>query len=142
MEKEELQNIINLLETGNSKDDAYFGIFEYGGGSDESYIKANKQGLELFAADLLKASRDSEEIVLDNERDIYSLDYGEEWIDDESGTFIQYVELIIEKRKKEKKKPYKETWKDDAAKIGCIGGVLIIAISIVVGLITMISWLL
>lgn len=66
MEKDELQQIIDRLEATHSKDDAYFGIFEYGGDPDESFIKANKQGLGLFAAELLKAaSRDAEGIADD-----------------------------------------------------------------------------
>ena len=66
MNKEELQNIIDKLESENRKEKAYFGIFEYGSGPDESYIKADKQGLELFALEILKAARDSEELLNNN----------------------------------------------------------------------------
>lgn len=60
MDKTELQKIIDTLEKNQSTEDAYFGIFQYGGAPDESYIKANKEGLELFSLELLKAAKVSE----------------------------------------------------------------------------------
>jgi hypothetical protein len=77
LNKDELKAIIDQLETANSKDEAYFGIFQYGGGPDESFIKANKQGLELFAAAILRASRDADEIVVDKENNSIPLSYEE-----------------------------------------------------------------
>ena len=140
MSKDELQKIIDQLESGNSKDEAYFAIFQYGGGPDESFVKANKQGLELFAAEILKASRDADEIVGDKEKNIIPLDYEEEWI--EGDTFVQYIEPTLEKRKKAKHEPRKETWKDKGIKFGCFAGLIIAIVSVIVGLITMVTWIL
>ena len=50
LEKEELEKIIAQLEKCNAADGAYFAINRYGGGPEESYINANRTGLELFAA--------------------------------------------------------------------------------------------
>jgi len=42
MTTEELQNIIEKLENEEYENLAQFGIFEFGGGPNESYIKANR----------------------------------------------------------------------------------------------------
>lgn len=49
MTKEDLQTIIDQFDEADLKQQGVFGISQYGGGSDESFIRANKQGLELFA---------------------------------------------------------------------------------------------
>jgi hypothetical protein len=58
--KEELQKIIELFDEEDLKRQGIFGISQYGSGSDESYIRANKEGLELFALALLKAATNTE----------------------------------------------------------------------------------
>jgi hypothetical protein len=60
MTKEELQEIIGRFNEEELKQLGLFGIFQYGGGSDESFIRANKEGLELFTLQLLKSARDIE----------------------------------------------------------------------------------
>jgi hypothetical protein len=135
LEKDELQKIINHLESNSSKEEAYFGIFQYGGGPDESFVKANKQGLELFAADMLKASRDANDILADKEKTIIPLDFEEDWIDGD--TFVQYVEPSIEKKENV---PYIRTWRDQAQEYFFVGILLLVVTSIIVGFITIISW--
>jgi hypothetical protein len=56
MDKEMLQNIILNLEEDILKEKATFGIYQFGGGPDESCIKADEGGLKLFAITLLKAA--------------------------------------------------------------------------------------
>ena len=141
MEKEELQKIIDRITETNSKDDAYFGIFRYGGGPDESFIRANKQGLELFAVDLLKASRDTEEIISDPSQNAYTLEFEEEWIDEDSETLLQYVEPSIDKRESAKPLPYKENWKDKLIGIGCFTGIIFLAVSVIVGIVSIFRWI-
>ncbi|MFY0675494.1 MAG: hypothetical protein JXQ87_19010 [Bacteroidia bacterium] len=142
MNKEELQNIIDELEKEDRKQKAYFGIFEYGGGPDESYIKANKQGLELFALEILKAARNSEELLKsEKEESVFPLGFDEDWIDDDCSTYIQYVEPTNEIRTNVKQESYVETWKDKTMKFGCISVILISIISAVVGIVTIIKWI-
>ena len=69
MEKEELNKIIEKIENENSKEKAFFGIHNLEAG-DELFIRANKYGLELFANELLKASRNTDEII-GNSKKIY-----------------------------------------------------------------------
>lgn len=114
----DLNEIIDKLEKTNSKSDASFGIFQYGGGPDESYIKGNKQGLELFAAELLKASKDAEDIVSDKEKEIIPLEYEEGWIDGD--IFIQYIQPSLEKREGLDEPSNKTSWKDKLLGLGCL----------------------
>lgn len=140
--KEELQNIIDKLENENRKENAYFGIFEYGGGPDESYIKANKQGLELFALEILKAARDTEELLNnDKEESIFPLGFDEDWIDNDCSTYIQYVEPTDETRANVKQESYVETWKDKTMKFGCISAILMAIASAIVGIVTIVKWI-
>jgi len=141
LEKDDLQSIIDQIESNTSKDDAYFGIFEYGGGPDESCIRANRSGLELYAVNLLKASRDFDEIIKDKDREPNYLNLNDTWIDNSSQTMIQYIDPVVHFDKKVNEDSYKETWKDKSIKTGCIVGITIVAASIIIGLITMISWI-
>jgi hypothetical protein len=139
LKKEDLQNIIDQFDEDTLKSKGVFGIYQYGGGSDESYIEANKEGLELFALQLLKSARDSEMILADNEKKSIPFDYDEDWIDDKSSTFIQYVVPLAEKQKS--KTVYKTTLIDRLMPIGCGLFILIILVSILVGLGTIIKWI-
>ena len=75
MYAEEHDKIIEQLRRYIREDDATFGIFQYGGGADESYIKADKQGLRLFALELLMAAQKSNEILHDKEKSIIPIDF-------------------------------------------------------------------
>lgn len=140
MKKEELNKIIESLESSNSIDDAYLALYQYGGGPDESFAKANKEGLELLAVQLLKASRDFEEIVADDEKNVIPLDYEEDWIDGD--IFIQYVEPVDKKGKQiREEESHKETFFDRLVPFGCIGGIILIVISAIIGLISIFKWI-
>jgi hypothetical protein len=98
LKKEELQKIIDQFNEDELKRKGVFGISQYGGGSDESFIRANKEGLELFALELLKSARDTENLLSDPEQNIIPFNYYEDWVDENSDTFIQYVEPIANKK--------------------------------------------
>lgn len=139
MTKEELQEIVTRLKATNTKEDAYFGIFSYGGGPDESFIKANRQGLELFAAEILEASMLTGEIVNDGQKNLHPLRYDEEWIDGE--TIVQYVEPFLESRENRKEEAYTQSWRDKMFTGGCVLLVVLGVIVFITGLITAVRWL-
>ena len=140
MIQNELQRIIDQLESEISKDKATFGIFQYGGGSDESCIQADKEGLKLFALELLKASNKTDEILSDNEKNIIPITFQENWIDEKSDTVIQYVKPVEQRQIGKDDKKYKESILDKLLPYGCYAGLIIIVISIIVGLWTLIKW--
>ena len=140
MTKEELQKIIELFDEEDLKRQGIFGISQYGGGSDESFIRANKEGLELFALELLKSARDTEATLADTEKKVIPFDYDENWIDESSDTFIQYVEPIADKQKLNPNKEHKTTFADRLMPYGCGFVAIVLVIVIIVGLVTLFKW--
>jgi hypothetical protein len=47
--------LVGLIRSTEDPQEAYWSVQQYGGAVDESYIKANRAGVLLFAADLLEA---------------------------------------------------------------------------------------
>lgn len=141
MTKEQLQKIINQFDEDDLKRQGIFGISQYGGGSDESFIRANKEGLELFAVELLKSAKETDNVLSDPEKNVIAFNYDEDWVDENSDTFIQYVEPIADKQKLKPKSEYKSTFVDKLVPIGCGLIAIILVISAVVGLVTLFKWL-
>lgn len=140
MEKDKIQKIISELEVANSEDDAHFAIYQYGGGPEESFIKANKSGLELFAADILKASRDFNEVLEDEKKPVIPLNYEAEWID--GMIYLQYVEPSNDPREKTQNDLKNTPVKDKLIGIGCGLVLIIIVVALIVGLTEMVYWFL
>lgn len=141
MEETDLQKIINDLESTNSKDEAYFGVFMYGGGPEESYVKANRQGLELFAAELLKASRDTEKILESDEESIALLAHDDDWVDDDSHVFLEYVEPSTKVREEAKAELEADSWQDKLFMVGCSAILIMTIIATLVGIGTIVDWI-
>jgi hypothetical protein len=139
--KEELQKIIDQFDENELKRQGIFGISQYGGGSDESYLRANKEGLELFALKLLKSAKEIESVLSDPEKNIIHFDYYEDWVDENSDTFIQYIEPIAYKQKLKPKSEYKLTFVDKLMPFGCGLIAIILLISVLVGLVTVFNWI-
>lgn len=139
--KEELERIIDQFDEDELKRQGIFGISQYGGGSDESFIKANKEGLELFALELLKSAIEIENVLSDPEKNIIPFDYDDDWMDENSDTFIQYVEPIADKQKLKPKSEYKSTFVDKLMPFGCGLIAIILVIFVGVGLVTVFNWI-
>jgi len=139
MADEEIKEIINRLRDEKKLEEAYIGFFDLSDSSYESYIKANRQGLEIYAANLLEAAITK----YSGKSKSHGLDVD---IQDEEADYIfQFVDLT--KEKKEDIKPNiktEETWKDKASNFGCITLVILIFVSIIaigiIGLITVFKW--
>jgi hypothetical protein len=106
-----------------------------------SFIRANKEGLELFALELLKSAREIENVLSDPEKNIIPFDYDEDWVDENSDTFIQYIEPIADKQKLKPKSEYKSTFVDKLMPFGCGLIAIILVISVMVGLVTVFNWI-
>ena len=141
MTNEELQKFINRLEEQDLKSQATFGILLYGGGADESFIRANRQGLLLFANELLKAAKDAENIILDSRKTSIPVDSKAEWIDEESDTLVQYIEPITERKNNNNKNNYKKTLVHKLLPVAFIAVAVICTIALLVGLWTLGKWI-
>lgn len=140
--KEELQKIIDQFDEETLKQQGIFGISTLREDSDIGFIRANKEGLELFALELLKSARDSEDILSDTEKSTIPLDYRESWIDENSKIFIHYVEPIADKQKLQPREEYKSTFTDQLMPYGCGLILILLVISTIVGFVTITKWLL
>ena len=140
MTTQELQDLISKLESEVSKETALFEIYQYGGGPEESFVKANREGLQLFALELLKASLKVEETIKDPVKNTIHIEYEEMLENGDIG--IHYIEPTLEKRQiAANKPPYKETWKDTLTKGGCISIAIVLIVATIVGLIAILKWL-
>ena len=140
MTNEELYSIIEKFDENDLKSKAIFGIFQYGGGADESYIKANKEGLELFALELLKSAKETDTILADKEKNIIPLNWDENWIDDECDTIVQYIKPISDKQAQYPIEDYKQTIIDKLMPIGCGLIMIFLGITLLVGIGTIFNW--
>lgn len=140
MSDKEIAELISQLRDEKKYDEAYIGFFQYGGGPDESFIRANRQGLELLAAELLAAALETETGFEAGKEKTYGLD--QDLINDESEYGFSYVEL--KKGSRNDIKPYseyEETWKDKAFKIGCFAIGILIVVLLIIGFITAVKWI-
>ena len=135
MEKEELQNVIKSLQT-NSKD-AGLGFYYMHNSDGETYIKGNKAGLELFAAELLEASLRIEDLENKKVETLY-LSVNKEWI--ENKIPLLFIQPVLNFKREEIIKPI-YGWKDEVIKYGCFLLILIAVISAIIGIVTIIKWL-
>ncbi len=95
------------------------------------YIKANKEGLTKMAQQLLVAADGIEQ------NESTPLDYDLPWIDERSDVFLQYV---VQKDFSETYKTIESTpLQDKLMRWGCILGVIILLIALIIGLITMVG---
>ncbi|WP_129021113.1 hypothetical protein [Edaphocola flava] len=136
MQKEQLQELIDKLEETQLVHDAYFKIGSENGHHTESYIRANKEGLRLFALRLLKASNQNEKTSLPHWFDIT-----EEWLEDDSEVFINHIQILQEKRTSV---PPEIESSDTGGKLlgyGCILIMLLLITSTIIGLITIVQWI-
>ncbi len=136
MEERLLQDIIDRLESTNSINDAYWGLFEYDGAGIN--IEANRQGLELFAARLLRASKNARQIVSGKGKNTILLDHQEEWIDGE--LVIRGIKPILKNRDQIFREFPQRNWKDKIFEFGCLMGIILFIIFFVIGVASSIQW--
>ncbi len=140
MTDEKLKTIISELESRNEKEKAYFGFYQYGGGIDESCMKANRQGLELFACELLKASLESQS-QKENKPELTKLDT--DWTDENGDFFFDFVELTNREKEPDNQTfPVpNEGWDIKYVRLVGIVLVMVLICLIITGLMTALSWI-
>lgn len=138
MDKEEIQVIVDQLNEFDLTN-ARFGIYQYGGGPDESYVKANKEGLLTFAKEMLLAALQEEKDQHDQTIYYPLLDHeNNAWVDDNSLTLLNHVEVIDTIEYQPSEPPPKES---RFIALGCVVLILVAIVMFFVGIVTTISWL-
>lgn len=141
MTKEDLQKIIEQFDEEELKQQGVFGLAYYQDDPYESFIRANKEGLELFALELLKSARDFEGMLVDKTKRGIPFGADENWMDQNSEIFIQFVEPITDKQPLKQKVDHKLTFKDRIGLFGCGLIALLLIISLLVGLVVVLKWI-
>jgi len=142
LNKEEIKKIIDKIESFNSKDEAYFGIFDTGPvNQNEGFIKGNREGLSLFAIELLKAIQKKDDSGANEKSVFYSLDQKAEWIDERSVIRIAYIEASDEPRKKAEFQPVLKSGKVKIIEITLILIIIFGILAMIVGIITIAKWM-
>ena len=134
MDEDELNKQINCLHKNNSQTEAKVGIF-YLKNDDAISITGNESGLQLLAAEILKASKNIEEFD-ERAMDKVSINLNREWLDTNSHSV--FIKSNTEYERPIKDYP-KENWKDKIAKYGCLLLIGFLAVSLIVGVVTIIK---
>jgi hypothetical protein len=131
LEKEELELFIKKLRAQNSIKDSRFGYYQ-DPENITGHIKANKHGLELYAAEFLEAA-----ITVENH-----LVISDKLTDKNSEFFFDLVDIIkSSKLEGDYFENQKRSWKDYILVIGIYLMLTTIAICFIIGFVTAISWL-
>ena len=137
--RQQIENIIDSLEEGTPADKAKFGIY-YGGGPEEGFIRANREGLLKFSAQLLSAANNADQDSDDNKSSFYRTDFEEKWVDEGSQILVQFVEVLQSKEQPLATIP-KETFAEKLVPIGCFAVIAILLVATIVGLWTLGKWI-
>lgn len=148
MKIENIISVVNKIESETIQDDAYLGAFYLDYGSDERYIKANKNGILKFVVLLLNSLKDFDFHL--EKKDHYAIINlkKEDWFDKKSTISIDWIEPTNKTRQEiikkdelqqiEKQKKWIIRLFDDAIGYLIFG---LIIISLVVGFISIVGWL-
>ncbi|MDX1938160.1 MAG: hypothetical protein SFU21_13655 [Flavihumibacter sp.] len=132
MTRNELQNIIDTLETSISFGDSSFGIFDAGQNGD-FYIKANKDGLMMLALELLKADQKSDNFLNKEEQPFIRFPEESNLINAESDICVIGIEVIKGKLTGISREKDKPSFSDKVFKFGCLSLLIIMIIAMLVG---------
>jgi hypothetical protein len=132
----QLEELSTFILDKYSNEKRYFSIEIYGGGHDESFIRANKSGLIAYAGKLLAAAKKIDEENKDNNP--IKLDHDDAWI--HGDIFIDYVEPIFDLKEFQENVERDEGVLSIVLGVGCLAIFFIIIISICVGIYTIFQW--
>jgi len=138
----ELGAMIKVLEQRNVVEEAYVNFsYNHGDPDDEWSIVANQQGLELYALEFLKASNQfSFRKFAEDNREVFKINRA--CMSKSNELYFQYIELKQESRSEIESKvvTYKKTWKNRFMNYVAGAVLIFILLSIIVGAITVIGW--
>ena len=138
---QQLQDFISQFDINKLKQEGIFGIYQYGGGPDESYIRANTEGVQLYAIELLKGAIAMEKSLPSLEKNIISLDFDENWMDTDSTIVIDYIEPVDKIEDYPSQPNSKLSVKDTLIPYGCGIIVIISIIALLVGFVSIAKWI-
>ena len=142
MTDRKIEDIISDLKQNNKKEESIFGFYHQDGDEYNTSIKANKQGIKLFAVELLKASIEIENRNFEN-GEIEYLEIDIDWTDSNADFYFNSLE-ITQKVKTEKDEvfpKYEESWKDKLYGKLIFVIIILLILMLIIGIITTINWI-
>jgi hypothetical protein len=136
---EDLQEIIGRFNEPVLADKASFGIIEGEGRDHENFIRANREGLILFACQLLKVAGRAEGLLRENKPRVPLIMSGA-WTEHDS-MIVDHIRLITGKPVPEEPTENKPTFADRVLPVGCALLLLLLLVATLVGLGTMFDWM-
>lgn len=130
-----LTSIISYLEDNFSEEKAFLSMHQYGPGPEESFIKANKEGLALFASQLLKII---EKVKTESSGNM-SFDNLDFMIDGE--IFFDYVELTELSKQELNVDSVDSKFAEQIIPMGCIGLLIFLIFSLIIGVKEIFGWI-
>ena len=124
MDKVEMRDLVNSLDSAVPKENSHFAIYTYGGGTDESFTQGNNNGYLRYGIEFLKAGL----LALDDKKDETDVDLGY-LVNEDSDFHCHYFKVSDEPRAAE----YKSDWKDDFVPTIIIICLVLILIMAVIG---------
>jgi hypothetical protein len=122
--------------------EAYFGIRQYGGGSEESFIYANKSGLLRYSISLLEGYLQVDEVLKSSDSTIIHMPEGVDWIDIYGDTFVDYIKPTNKKKNElVENNDETKTWKDKLIAYLFVGIMLGFICLTIIGFFTVIKWI-
>ncbi|MDI9309757.1 MAG: hypothetical protein QM535_06045 [Limnohabitans sp.] len=118
-----------------------FGIYQYGDGPEGSYIRANKEGLQLYAIELLKGAIAMDEKTKFNETNAIPMCDNGNWMDLNSTIVIGYIESVDKIEGYPSQPNSKLSVKDTLIPYGCGIIVIISIIALIVGFVSIVKWI-
>lgn len=141
-EKEELDIIIEKLEAMSSVEDAFF-LYDYEVSIKKSgFIHSNKEGLILYAKELLKASKRFEDFKLNKSEEETIFLETSDWYLHGKKRIIPYIKPIYKSRKLLKEPiSFKEKIKEKISLISYFLTIIIIVGLVFIGFLQTIDWI-
>lgn len=140
LEREQLNRVLLYFNEEALKNEAIFGIYHGSDKFDDHHIRANKEGLELYALQLLKAAREIGDAEKPGLRHL-PLVCHEKWISSDSDIVIEHVEITTERIPEMPKAAGSNPVVTAFGFAGCFGIMLLILVSLVVGFVVVFNWL-
>lgn len=142
MKNDDLNTIIEILELNSSEEKGYIDLdydpIENNADELSSCIRSNKDGLLLFAKELLKGFRKINDSK--NEIDLIKIDGGD-WLGHDIKDSVSLIKPIYKMRDDiEISKPYIEKWSDKLVPYLLIFGLLLFIIGVLGGIFQIIGW--
>ena len=141
MTNTEIQELIARLEKNISEEASIFKILQYADEPEKSFIKANRQGILLFANQLLRAARDAEDETSSSSENIIVIDFDAERVGKPSLKFSESIPSITNPTKDDNHTNYRAFFSHKLFQGGCVVVMIILFIAVLIGIWTIGRWI-